>query len=64
VGARLTLSSSEVSGAIGGALFLAMIFVVMFTVHTIIENVNITVPVVDPAPVVTPTSLNAAILTQ
>jgi hypothetical protein len=33
-------------------------------VHTIIENVNITVPVVDPAPVVTPTSLNAAILTQ
>jgi hypothetical protein len=29
-------------------------------VHTIIENVNITVPVVDPAPVVTPTSLNAS----
>lgn len=33
-------------------------------VHTIIQNVNITVPVVDPAPVVTSTSLNGAILTQ
>ncbi|OQE20899.1 hypothetical protein PENFLA_c015G02099 [Penicillium flavigenum] len=33
-------------------------------VHTIIENVNITVPVVDPAPAMTSTSLNAAIRTQ
>jgi hypothetical protein len=33
-------------------------------VHTVIQNVNITVPVIDPAPVVTSTSLNAAILTQ
>lgn len=35
VGARLTLSSSEVSGAIGGGLFLAMIFVVMFTLFMV-----------------------------
>ncbi|KAJ5472234.1 hypothetical protein N7530_006235 [Penicillium desertorum] len=32
--------------------------------RTVIQNVSITVPVVDPAPVVTLTSLNAAILTQ
>ncbi|KAJ6128080.1 hypothetical protein N7471_009297 [Penicillium samsonianum] len=32
--------------------------------HTTIENVNITLPVIKPASVLTPTSLNAAILSQ
>lgn len=32
--------------------------------HTAIQNMNITVPVIDPAPTYTPTSLNAAILSQ
>ncbi|KGO78285.1 hypothetical protein PITC_058980 [Penicillium italicum] len=32
--------------------------------HTTIENVNITIPVINPAPVLTSASLNAAILSQ
>ncbi|KAJ5966983.1 hypothetical protein N7501_003231 [Penicillium viridicatum] len=32
--------------------------------RTTIQNVNITVPVIDPAPIFTPTSLNAAILSR
>lgn len=32
--------------------------------HTTIQNVNITVPVIDTTPAITPTSLNAAILSQ